>query len=71
MKIYKDSLGKIYYVGSGLSDGKDWMTLRAKSIGASGHRVVSKNLPIRSTFQEAEADLISYAHIHHLEAIHE
>jgi hypothetical protein len=57
--------GRIYYISQGLGHGDPnakWFTLWRKADGKGGaHRVVSKNLPLRDTATEAQADLDAYA----------
>lgn len=59
---YQDDEKRIYFVGTGLSGGIDWMTLRKKGTAKMGsHRVKSPNLPIRKTKEEAQNDLDKWA----------
>jgi hypothetical protein len=59
IRIYSDKKGNSVFVSRGL--GKRFMSFRQKE-GAMGiHRVVSKKLPERKTFDEAQEDLNKYA----------
>jgi len=67
--IYTDEKGAVYRVGSGISDGEYWMTLRRKRGKEGSHRVVSPLLPLRATLVEAQADLDKWAAIKGLKPV--
>jgi hypothetical protein len=62
---YFDDKGNTVFVSTGLwNTGKTFMSFRRKQKAGKGtHRVVSKNLPERKTFDEARTDLNKYAGI--------
>lgn len=67
-KCYRDFMGRILFVGCGLTNGSSWMTFYTKPSG-SLRRVNSKFLPIRETREEAQRDLDKYAAERGLEAV--
>jgi ParB/RepB/Spo0J family partition protein len=62
--VYYDNKGTEYFVSDGISNGKDWMTVRRSSPEKGTHRVCSIDLPCQPTRELAEADLVAYAKAH-------
>ena len=60
-KQYYDENGALIFASCGISNCSKWMTVRQKTTRSGTHRVKSKNLPIRATRDEAQADLDAYA----------
>ncbi len=63
-KYIRSDDGALVFVGQGLGAGKadsPWFTLYKRTPGLGSHRVKSKNLPVRETREEAQADLDAYA----------
>lgn len=59
---YTDSKGRIIWVGQGMGlESSTWFTLYSKPGRNSSHRLVSPDLPLRSTMEQAQADLDAYA----------
>jgi hypothetical protein len=62
VNIYRNDKGADVFVPSGISGGKRWITVYCYN-GKGTHRIVSKNLPERKTFDEAQTDLNRYAKV--------
>lgn len=60
-KKYITDRGLLAYVSNGFCKDGKWMTVAHKDTFQGTHRVVSKNLPLRDTREEAQADLDTYA----------
>jgi hypothetical protein len=57
-----DENGSKVFVSNGIdTTGKAWFSVRQKDSRYGTHRVKTKNLPIRKTFDEAQHDLNVYA----------
>jgi len=69
MKVYIGKSLAIYKVSDGISNGTWWMTVIIAPFATSQKRVVSKNLPLRNSKEEAQADLDAYAERNGLVAI--
>jgi hypothetical protein len=59
VRVYFDGKGQVIFVSKGL--GERYMVFRQKEGGMGMHRLVSKRLPERRTFDEAQEDLNQYA----------
>jgi hypothetical protein len=57
--VWHDTNGKAVFVDSGIG-GKNYMSFRRSDSGGL-HRVKTKYLPVRETFDEAQKDLNLYA----------
>jgi hypothetical protein len=51
----------LIYVSAGISDGGRWMSVRKKTHRSGEYRIKTKALPLRTTPEEAQADLDAYA----------
>ncbi|MDR0456229.1 MAG: hypothetical protein LBH20_06060 [Treponema sp.] len=59
---FLDDNGQMVFVSSGIdTTKKKWFSVRQKDTRHGTHRVKTKALPIRTTFDEAQRDLNSYA----------
>lgn len=56
---------KVFFVRHGIGSDSCYMTIYQKlekfKTGGGAHRLVSKNLPVRETIEEAQNDLDAYA----------
>jgi hypothetical protein len=59
VRVYSDEQGKLVLVSRGL--GERFMSFKRKEGAMGMHRMVSKKLPERETFDEAQEDLNKYA----------
>jgi hypothetical protein len=59
-KMYQLPDGRVLWVGAGLG-GDVFMTFKSSTQAWGRHRFVSKNLPVRKSFDEAQADLDAFA----------
>jgi hypothetical protein len=61
VKAFRDENGATVFVSDGIAlDDKTWFTVRQLQ-GKGSHRIKTKFLPIRETFDEAQSDLNKYA----------
>lgn len=60
-KKYVTDRGLVAFVSNGFGKGGKWMSVARKDTFQGTHRIVTKNLPLRDTREEAQADLDAYA----------
>ena len=61
MNAYRDEQGRLVRVRQGLGNDPVFMAMREGEKPWNGHRVKSRELPLRRTAEEAQRDLDAYA----------
>jgi hypothetical protein len=61
VKSWRDEKGIVVFAGSLWNDGRIFMSFRINPRTGGTHRVVTKQLPERKSFDEAQRDLNRYA----------